>query len=266
MKITKWLLLAALAFLCCACSKNNPLAYVDEDADKILYFNLTDEIDSDIWDVFLKNKFRELDMNSENELLGVDLKKNPSKIAHWVRYPRSKDEKRICKTVIVFQEYEAKKFLDKASEYYKDKYKSQGGEAEDTKIDDCPAIICKRKEYYSDKKIIDMTIIASGDHIVQIIQSDKDVSEVLKPDGKCDLAKKINDDAVHAEAISADYQRHRQQEKADDLKKRKEQGYPLSASEKNFKVLNVGDKIKHNYIKGDELVSEQTIDTDELDD
>lgn len=264
MKITKWFLLAALALLCCACAKNDPLAYVDEDADVIWYFNLTDEINDDIWDEYISGKLKGFGAK-DDELMGVDLKKNPAKIAYWKKYDRSekKDGKTVRKMVIVFSEYEAEKFLNEAAAWYEGENKKY--KIDDEKIDGLNAKVIKTKTFKNGKETyeIEATLIAADKKVVQIIFSDEKVSSALKPEKKCKAAKNIDNDAVYARATSASWNKYEEEQakKAfEEMKKRSPEKY----KNKEYTVLDIGDTAVNMFIKGDEIVTESTVDVEKL--
>lgn len=253
MKITKWFLLAMLALLCCACAKNTPLAYVDEDADEVIYFNLTGEISDEIWDKHIKGDLLYwLGTNffdDEGKFMGLSLKKNPAKIAVWRKYKKSKDdgESVIRKAVIVFEDYEATEFLDDAAHWYEDRVGNY--EARDKKIDDCKAIVCSKKDSdgEDEDEEIEMTIIASGKNVVQIIWSDKKVSQILEPEKACEAAGDIDSKATFSFWTSAARMRDSQEKGGN-------------------KVLDLGNSVCNWYVDGDEITMEGVTDISELTD
>ena len=251
MKITKWFLLAMLALLCCACAKNDPLAYVDEDADEVTYFNLTGEFSNEIWDENIKSRLQDClgkkFFDGKGKFMGLSLKKNPAKIAVWEKYQKSKDdgESVVRKAVIVFEDYEATEFLDDAANWYEDQ--GDNYEARDKKIDDCKAIVCSKKVFGGEDKEIEMTIIASGKNVVQIIWSDKKVSQILEPEKACEAAGEIDSKATFSYWTSAARLRDIQEEGGN-------------------KVLDLGNSVGNWYVDGDEITTEGVTDISELTD
>ena len=255
MKITKWFLLAMLALLCCACAKNDPLAYVDEDADEVAYFNLTGEFSDEIWDENIKSRLQgslgKKFFDDKGKFMGLSLKKNPAKIAVWKKYKKSEDdgESVVRKAVIVFEDYEATEFLDDAAHWYEDQ--GDNYEARDKKIDDCKAIVCSKKvsggEDEDEDEEIEMTIIASGKNVVQIIWSNKKASQILEPEKACEAAGDIDSKATFSYWTSA--ARHR------DIKEKV-----------GKKVLDLGNSVGNWYVDGDEITMEGVTDISELTD
>lgn len=100
MKFAKWLMIAVCALFCCACSKNNPLAYVDEDAEKIIYLDTTEDLNDDEQELFKSRAYLGIDReyfdNDKFKFLGINLLDTPAKLAVWCQYDKTGSEKKRC--------------------------------------------------------------------------------------------------------------------------------------------------------------------------
>lgn len=210
MKITKWLLLAALALLCCACSKNDPLAYVEEDAAWVIYGNSSPILEHRFWDS-IKDEMDDMDdfKRFKKELkdnLGVDLDDCGGKFAVWANLSDSEEGKIKC--VIVFDEIKADDVIDAmVKEHKKDSDEYCKCTVDEEKIDGHDAYILKKK-YKSygdddDRERIDLTVIKLDEKIIQIVDNDKP-KKAAKPSRDSKLAKQIDKDCVIGAAISGD--------------------------------------------------------------
>lgn len=211
MKITKWLLLAALALLCCACSKNDPLAYVEEDAAWVIYGNSSPILEHRFWDS-IKDEMEDMDdfksFKKELKDIGVDLDNCGGKFAVWANLSDSKEEKIKC--VIVFDEIKADDVIDAMVKGHKeDSDDYQKCTVDEEKIDGHDAYILKKKykSYYGDddddKEKIELTVIKLDEKIIQIVGNDKP-NKAAKPSRDSKLAKQIDKDCVIGAAISGD--------------------------------------------------------------
>ena len=226
MKITKWFLLAMLALLCCACSKNNPLAYVDEDADEVIYFNPLAYVDEDAdWVVYgnsspiLKHRFWDSIMDEMEDMddfksfkkelkdnFDVDLDDCRGKFAVWSDLSDSEEGKIKC--VIVFDEIMADDVIDamvKAHKKDSDEYCKCTVDEEEINDHDAYVLKKKYKFHYGDdddeKEWIDLTVIKLDEKIIQIVSNDKP-HKAAKPSRDSKLAKQIDKDCVIGAAIS----------------------------------------------------------------
>lgn len=277
MKIAKWLFLAACAVLCAACAKNDPLAYVEADADKVYYLDNTKELNSDMWDALIKGDLKWRFTNDDYELFGVNMKKNPAKMAMWITYKHRKNdygiyEKKSQKMVIVFKEMEAESFLDDVKDYWeednkKDSFVTQ--EAAEEKIDGKKALVLKviSKSFTYDgyggskekEEKIQATIIASDKHVVQIFFDDEEPDSVLKPEKACEMVKDFDRDAISIRGESKAWCELQEEDMEEDMEKRQKMATPKEKKEEyEYEKLNVGAKITHVYLKGDEVVTKTT--------
>ena len=254
MKLAKWLLLAACALVCCACSKS-PLAYVEEDADFVTYFNTGASLDDNEWKVLQRFLFDgSSDAVRNFHFMGTDLKEHKAQLAIWGRYKKDNgsltNDSKYKKAVIVFEEPYAEKFIINAASGYSVTQKE---------IDDEQAFLLKRGDS------VEYTLIMIDSNTVQIFW-DKP-SSVLKADNASELAGKIDKDVVYARAKSSDSLR----EEAKFREKNYKDGQRnyLSEDEKKkqdvlHKELNFGDEIFSVYLDGSELRAETVSEADEI--
>lgn len=204
MKITKWFLLAMLALLCCACSKNNPLAYVDEDADMVIYGNLEQVLEHKFWKKFEKtfkktSEFKEFTKGLKDKL-GVSLDECGAKFALWGNIKEGEEPENLT-CVIVFDEILADDVIDALKEDFEEK-----GEVDETTVDDCETYVFYRTWTAYDgktKKRIEYSIAKIDKHIIQVfIESEPET--IAKPKNKSALAKQLDKDCIAGIAISGD--------------------------------------------------------------
>lgn len=254
MKITKWFLLAALALLCCACSKNDPLAYVDEDADWVVYGNSSPILEHRIWDSIKgeMEDIKDFEMFKEElkDNLGVDLDECGGKFAVWADL--SDSEKGKIKCVIVFDEIMADDVIDamvKAHKKDSDEYRKCTVDEEE--IDDHDAYILKKK-YKSrygddddDNEQIELTVIKLDKKIIQIVSNDMP-KKAAKPSRDSKLAKQIDKDCVVGAAISGNALRK-------------------LAEAKQANLPEIGDVVAMVFLKKNEIKLEATCDISDID-
>lgn len=262
MKFAKWLVIAVCAIFCCACSKNNPIAYVDEDADLILYFDTTEELNKDqkellrrlIPDVSgLRSKIDEDD--DKLDFYGIDLYKTPAKLAFWGKADE-KDGSFVVedmRAVMVLKDNTASDLLNDCKEHWEKNGKDSKWPkyvAEKETIDGCDAMLFKLvtptydrntgKE--KDEEKLEYTIIVADKNKLQFFFGEDKPSSLLKPENKCEMAKKIKSKYIIATAVSGDYRT----EQRDDLAKHHE----------NVDEFDFGDVVSGVYFSGDEFRSE----------
>ena len=162
MKFAKWLMIAVCALFCCACSKNNPLAYVDEDAEEIFYLDTTEDLNDDEQELFKKRVYLGIDREyfdyDKFKLLGINLLDTPAKLAVWCQYDKTGREKKDVRAVMVLEDDEAADILEDCKDYWEEKGATYI--ADDVTIDGCDALLLKR-ESGDDEKLF-VTIIADG--------------------------------------------------------------------------------------------------------
>ena len=255
MKITKWFLLAALALLCCACSKNDPLAYVDEDADWVVYGNSSPILEHRIWDS-IKGEMKDMkdfkDFKKElKDNLGVDLDDCGGKFAVWSDISDSEEGKIKC--VIVFDEIMADDVIDAmVKAHKKDSNDYRKCTVDEEEIDDHDAYILKKKYTYGDdddddKERIELTVIKLDEKIIQIVGNDKP-KKAAKPSRDSKLAKQIDKDCVIGAAISGDALRKLAEAEADQVD-----------------LPEIGDVVAMVFLKKNEIKLEATCDISDID-
>lgn len=267
MKIAKWLLLAACALVCCACSKS-PLAYVEEDADFIAYLNTGADLDENEWKAV--QRFMDFKGSCENvkdfNFWGTDLKLHKAQVAFWYKM-KEKDSKyeidpNSRRAVIRFEDYPVEKFIGNAAKDHR------GAKIEEEEIDGKPAYIFKRDDTTF------MTIIQIDSKTAQIFFGKNEPGDVLKAGNDSKLAGKIDEDVIYATARSAAslrkeaelkekaYKEKRKGIKEGDMdKKAKEE---LKERDIQHKALKFGDEITSLYLDGDELRKETIRDAEEI--
>lgn len=262
MKITKWFMVAACVLFCAACSKNDPLAYVDEDADVVFYVNTYDPMTESQETAFKREFGRSLKFGGgpiiENyKFLGVDLLKTPAKIALWGESKKDKKDPEALENergVIVLKDETAKNFMDECEDFWKD----QGDyyDVEQSTVDgkDAYLFIVKKTDFENGKKKeeIRFTIVATGEKIMQIFFEDEEPDSLLKPEKKSELADLIENDAFQARAISGDllvWLLKHDDDYDDDY---------------DDDIPELGNSVEQFYFKGDELVEEMRADVSEI--
>lgn len=255
MKITKWFLLAALALLCCACSKNDPLAYVEEDAAWVVYGNSSPILEHRFWDS-IKDEMEDMKdfKRFKKELkdnLGVDLDDCGGKFAVWADLSDSEEGKIKC--VIVFDEIMADDVIDAmVKKHKKDSDEYCKCTVDEEEIDDHDAYILKRK-YMSrygdddddDNEQIELTVIKLDKKIIQIVSNDKP-NKAAKPSRDSKLAKQIDKDCVIGAAISGDALRK-------------------LAEADQVDLPEIGDVVAMVFLKKNEIKLEATCDISDID-
>lgn len=266
MKIAKWLLLAACALVCCACSKS-PLAYVEEDADFIAYLNTGADLDENEWKAV--QRFMDFNGSCENvkgfDFWGTDLKLHKAQVAFWYKM-KEKDSKyeidpNSRRAVIRFEDYPVEKFIGNAAKNHR------SAKIEEEEIDGKPAYIFKRDDTTF------MTIIQIDSKTAQIFFSKNEPGDVLKAGNDSKLAGKIDEDVICATARSAAslrkeaelnekaYKESKKNQEDDDSKKAKEE---RKEQDILHKALKFGDEITSLYLDGDELREETIRDAEEI--
>ena len=254
MKLAKWLLLAACALVCCACSKS-PLAYVEEDADFVTYFNTGASLDDNEWKVLQRFLFDgSSDAVRNFHFMGTDLKEHKAQLAIWDKYKKDNgslmNDSKYKKAVIVFEEPYAEKFIINAASGYSVTQKE---------IDDEQAFLLE------DGDSVERTLIMINSKTVQIFW-DKP-SRVLKADNDSELAGKIDKDVVYARAKSSDSLREEAKIREKNYKDGQRNYLSEDGKKKQdvlHKELNFGDEIFSVYLDGSELRAETVTEADEI--
>lgn len=253
MKFAKWLVIAVCAIFCCACSKNNPLAYVDEDADLILYFDTTEELNKD-----QKELLRQLipsnelnrEINGEDDKLdfcGIDLYKTPAKLAFWGKADE-KDGSFVIedmRAVMVLKDNTASNLLNDCKEHWEKNGKDNKWlkyVAEKETIEGCDAMLFKLVTPIKDEEKLEYTIIVADKNKLQFFFGEDKPSSLLKPENKCEMAKKIKSKYIFATAVSGDY--------------RTKQRDNLAKVRKDVNEFDFGDEVAGAYFSGDEFRTE----------
>ncbi len=217
MKFAKWLMIAVCALFCCACSKNNPLAYVDEDAEEIIYLDTTEDLNDDEQELFKRWVYLGIDReyfdNDKFKFLGINLLDTPAKLAVWCQYDKTGREKKDVRAVMVLEDDEAADILEDCKDYWEEKGATYI--ADDVTIDGCDALLLKR-ESGDDEKLF-VTIIADGKKRLQFIFDDEEPDSLLEAENKSELAKKIKSKYIFGEAISADLNEKRKNKVGDEV-------------------------------------------------
>lgn len=254
MKLAKWLLLAACALVCCACSKS-PLAYVEEDADFVTYFNTGASLDDNEWKALQRFLFDGSGDEVRNfHFMGTDLKEHKAQLAIWGRYKKDNgslmNDPKYKKAVIVFEEPYAEKFIINAA---------RGYSVTQEEIDDKQAFLLKHGDS------VKHTLIMIDSNTVQIFW-DKPGS-VLKADNNSKLAGKIDKDVVYAKAKSSDSLREQAKIREKNYKDG-QRNYLRDDDKKKqdvlHKELEFGDEIFSVYLDGSELRAETVTEADEI--
>lgn len=260
MKVAKWLMAAACALVFCACSKS-PLAYVEEDANSIKYFNTGADLDENEWKAFQRFEFDDgIQMNSLKKFtfFGTDLKEHKAKVAYWEKLEEKDGNIRIKedsgRAVIIFEDFPTDKFIYNA-------VKAMGVETEETEIDGYTAYLFKRG------KDIKLTMIKINNKTVQIFFSDDKPGKALEANNDNELAGKINKSAVFADATASEILQKQMKKEEDAFKERRdsiEDKKLKKEMEDVSKKLDVGDKIQTIYLDGGKLLDETVTEADEL--
>ncbi len=251
MKITKWFLLVALAFLCCACSKNDPLAYVSKDAEWVVYGNLEEVLNHKLWGEFEKNArnfrdFRHFTKGLKN-ILDATPEECEARFAFWGRFSKRGHLKDVT-GVIVLKDLNADDIIERMIDYWEEERK---GEVDKITVDDCPAyVFAKTYRYYygEEETSIRFSIAKLDDKIIQVFLSDSEPDTIATPDKKSELAKQIDDDCIAGMAVSGDVIRNLPIE---DL-------YGLD-------IPAIGDMVVMLFADDDQIKVEATIDISDID-
>lgn len=217
MKFAKWLMIAVCALFCCACSKNNPLAYVDEDAEEIFYLDTTEDLNDDEQELFKRWAYLGIDREyfdyDKFKFLGINLLDTPAKLAVWCQYDKTGREKKDFRAVMVLEDDKAADILEDCKDYWEEKGATYI--ADDVTIDGCDALLLKR-ESGDDEKLF-VTIIADGKKRLQFIFDDEEPDSLLEAENKSELAKKIKSKYIFGRAISADLNEKRKNKVGDEV-------------------------------------------------
>lgn len=228
MKFAKWLMIAVCALFCCACSKNNPLAYVDKNAEEIFYLDTTEDLNDDEQELFktgrsIQKKLfnrevylgiaREYFDKDKFKFLGINLLDTPAKLAVWCRYDKTGRKAKDVRAVMVLEEDEAADILEDCKDYWEERGDTYI--ADDVTIDGCDALLLKR-ESGDDEKLF-VTIIADGKKRLQFIFDDEEPDSLLEAENKSELAKKIKSKYIFGGAISADLNEKRESKFGDEV-------------------------------------------------
>lgn len=189
-------MVAACALLFCACSKS-PLAYVDENADAIYYFNFNKEYSDDMLCMIKRLVLPQADayaLKPMKELTTVtDLIEARAQLVWWENLGNKK-------AAIVLGEIEAEEFIDKCKSKWtkKDGNQIPGRNTEKVSVDDEDGM-----KFENGKKVY-CTMVAVKNDTVLVIFGDKEAKSIVLPEAKnaSKLAKAINTKAVFAIAES----------------------------------------------------------------
>lgn len=194
MKIVKMLLAMICAGMLCACA-DNPLDYVEENADWVIYGNLEQILDFKLTKV-LESKMKDNpEFNGFKEqfkaMFGVKYSECAGKLAVWGKMDGTN-----IKAVIVLEDLEAEDILDSLIK----NMKAQGRDVEKCDIDDFPAAIVKNGGQ------VVFTVAATDTHTLQFFFQD-DPSSVLEPAKEDSIANEIDTDATLALVLAGDAMR-----------------------------------------------------------
>lgn len=248
----KMLVLALFAaIVTCGCG-DNALAYVESDAEWVVYGNTEQLLEHDLWDVIEDfDEFKMLEKEFEKNV-GLELKDLDGNIAVWGTFSVKKREPEVSCVAVVLNKKNAEAVFNvikkacKDDEYSSEYYRKK---MDEITIDGCKAIVMKR-EYLEGEKW-EKTVVGSVvlvDKKTILFYPEKEPSSVLKPKNNSKLAKQIDRDSVFAGAVSGDLLRA---------------GMKVSGVQKAPKV---GDAVFQLKLKRNELKIEGTVDISDIDD
>lgn len=246
----KWLVLITLALLCCACAKNDPLAYVDEDAEWVIYGNLEEILEHRLWDK-IQNQIQNYDdVEQFVEVLEKSIEATPdecsAKFALWGQLDKWGTHKEVT-CVIVLKDLDADDVIRKYTKFWE---KDVGGNVKKTTVGNCPAYKFYRTYYfYRNKKeeYLQFSIARIDEKIIQVFFQAEPES-IAKPTNKSKLAKQIDNDCIAGIAVDGDLIRGRLKEK-----------FP------GFKTPKVGDAVVMLFADDDQIKIEGTVDISNID-
>ena len=246
MKFAKWLMAAASVLLVCACSKN-PLAYVEEGAHDVFYFNFSEEMNEDTEALVRQKGIPGAQYFKDGEFLDVDMVKEKAKLAFW------KSPLGSPKAAIVLGESSAEEFMDECSKNWKKKGSS-------FKTDDVTVVKEAGMEFtqqYGGKSKVQFTMVAVNKKTVLVYFGDSKIEKLLSADNASAVAAEIDEKAIWAQAYSGEATNEKQK-----ATKKKgtwdEDGDP-------YQVLPVGCGINMLILDGDELKEISKLDISDID-
>ena len=216
-KIMKMLSLAVFAALVlCGCG-DNALAYVEKDAEWIVYGNTKELFKSKIWDAIEEHDLLdELAEQLKKEVGLEDLEDLDGNIAFWGSFgPKQHPVPEVDAAVLVLKKNIAKELFDAEEDKLTEKIKEENKNAEyyrsilETEtIDGCKALVYKIQHKNMDtgtwgnEKIL-YTIVLADKNILQVYP-EKEPSALAKPANKNNLAGMIDKNAIAAAAVCGD--------------------------------------------------------------
>lgn len=240
---------AASVLLVCACSKN-PLAYVEEGAHDVFYFNFSEEMNEDTEALVRQKLVRQIPPEyyfKNGEFLDVDMVKEKAKLAFW------KSPLGSPKAAIVLGESSAEEFMDECSKNWKKKGSS-------FKTDDVTVVEEAGMEFSKQdggKSKVQFTMVAVNKKTVLVYFGDSKIEKLLSADNANAVAAEIDEKAIWAEAYSGEATNEKQK-----ATKKKgtwdEDGDP-------YQVLPVGCGINMLILDGDELKEISKLDISDID-
>lgn len=247
MKLAKWLMATASALLVCACSKG-PLAYVEENADKVIYFNTTAEMNENtIALIKQKGNLPEYSYFENGKFLGVDMFENKAEMAFWSTPLGG------SKGAIVLEDVSAEDFIKKCAESWEEGNKSKT--TSDITVDGNKG---KKFENEIGKKAkTELTLVAASKDTVLVYFGDKEVKKLLKASNANKVAEAIDTDAIWAVAKSGEPVNEKQN-------KTKKNG-SFDEDGDPYQVLTVGNSVKMLLLDGDELKNVNLQDISDID-
>ena len=237
---------AASVLLVCACSKN-PLAYVEEDAHDVLYFNFSEEMNEDTEALVRQEGIPAAQYFKDGAFLDVDMVKEKAKLAFW------KSPLGSPKAAIVLGESSAEEFMDECSKNWKKKSSS-------LKTDDVTVVKKAGMEFsdqYDGKSKVQFTMVAVNKKTVLVYFRDGKIEKLLSAYNANAVAAEIDEKAIWARAYSGEATNEKQKA----TKKRgawDENGDP-------YQVLPVGCGINMLILDGDELKEISKLDISDID-
>lgn len=243
MKFAKWLMVAACALLFCACSKS-PLAYVDENADCVYYFNFSEKYNDDMICMIKQCVMPKGDLGFMSEFTTIsDLIEAKAQLAWWESHGNKK-------AAIVLGDIKAEEFIDDCkSKWTKKNGKETGHKTSKVSVDDKDGVAFENGKY------VYCTMVAVKNNTVLVIFGDKEAKTIVLPKAKnaSKLAKAINEKSFYAAAQS--------EEMINELQKAKKKRGSWDENGDVFQVLKSGPIVYSFIIDGDDVkeIKEQDI-------